>query len=519
MATASQAVSLTNGRLLARNTIWNLLGQILPMAVGLITIPLLVRGMGVERFGVLSLAWVVVGYFSLFDLGIGRALTKLVADKLGANQEHAIPPLAWTSLAMMLLLGVFGALVTLILSPWLVERLLRIPQSLQSEALRGFYVLAASIPMVTATAGLRGILDALQRFRIANLIRIPMSVFSFVAPLLVFPFSHSLVPIISVLVAGRLVGCLVHLLAALQAMPILKQQVYVRTSLIMPALRLGGWMTVSNLVGPIMSYLDRFLIGAVLSIAAVSYYAAPADMMSRVLVIPTAIAGVLFPALALSLQQDKNRAELIFSRGVKWMFLVIFPLTLLVVTLAPEGLRLWLGTTFSENGTPALRWLAAGTLLNCLAFVPFALLQAAGRPRVTGMLNLMELPLYLVALWFLVKTRGIEGAAIAWAGRVSVDAVLMYGFAHRLVTRMSNFLLRLAAGIAGALSLLCVFVFLHGLTIKLFSLSICLVAFGLIGWFWILTPEERKFFLGMGPVPAMIKFSAVLPQSDRMNAR
>jgi len=504
---------------LARNTIWNLLGQTLPMAVGLVTIPLLVRGMGAERFGVLSLAWIVVGYFSLFDLGIGRALTKLVADKLGANEEHAIPPLAWTSLAMMLLLGAFGAVVTLLLSPWLVQRLLRIPQSLQSEALRGFYLLAVSIPIVTTTAGLRGILDALQRFRIANLIRIPMSVFSFVAPLLVFPFSHSLIPIIAVLVAGRLVGCFVHLLAAFQAMPALKLHVYVRTSLIMPALRLGGWMTVSNVVGPIMSYLDRFLIGAVLSIAAVSYYAAPAEIMNRVLVIPTAIAGVMFPALALSLQQDTARAELIFSRGVKCMFLVIFPVVLLLVTFAPEGLRLWLGATFAENGTPALRWLAVGTLLNCLAFVPFALLQAAGRPRVTGMLNLMELPLYLVALWFFVKTRGIEGAAIAWAGRVFIDAVFMYGFSNKLVTRMHSFLFRLGVGIAGALALLYFSVLLHNVATKLFYLSICLVALSLIGWFWVLTLEERRFLIGIRPVPAVAGVPVALPQTREINAR
>src|SRR5215471_13808988 len=75
------AVHLTSGRLLARNTVWNLLGQILPMTVGLVAIPILVRGIGVARFGVLSLASVLIGYFSLFDRGIGRALTKLVAEK------------------------------------------------------------------------------------------------------------------------------------------------------------------------------------------------------------------------------------------------------------------------------------------------------------------------------------------------------------------------------------------------------------------------------------------------------
>src|SRR5579864_7065645 len=160
---------LTSGGLLARNTAWNLVGQILPMLVGILTIPVIISAMGVDRFGVLSLAWVVIGYFSLFDLGIGRALTKLVADRLGANDEGSIPPLAWTSLLLMFLLGVFGGSLTVTVSRWLVQVALKVPEGLRTETLRGFYLLAISIPMVTTTSGLRGILEALQRFRILNL--------------------------------------------------------------------------------------------------------------------------------------------------------------------------------------------------------------------------------------------------------------------------------------------------------------------------------------------------------------
>jgi O-antigen/teichoic acid export membrane protein len=182
VSSAKPIPNLTSGRLLARNTIWNLLGQMLPMAVAVVAIPPLVRALGVARFGVLSLAWIVVGYFSLFELGIGRALTKLVADKLGANEEHSIPPLAWTSLLLMFLLGALGGLVAFTISPWLVHRALKVPLELQAETLRGFYLLALSIPIVITTSGLRSILEAQQRFRILNLIRIPLSIFSVAGP-------------------------------------------------------------------------------------------------------------------------------------------------------------------------------------------------------------------------------------------------------------------------------------------------------------------------------------------------
>src|SRR5713226_920143 len=108
---------LTSGRLLARNTVWNLLGNGAPMIVAVFCIPVLIRGLGKERFGVLTLAWALIGYASLFDLGLGRALTQLVAKKLGVGEEREIPALAWTSLLLMMVLGLAGAAIVALASP------------------------------------------------------------------------------------------------------------------------------------------------------------------------------------------------------------------------------------------------------------------------------------------------------------------------------------------------------------------------------------------------------------------
>ena len=68
------------GKSIVKNTFINLAGQGLPLLVGLFTIPLIIKGLGVERFGILTLAWMVIGYFSFFDLGLGRALTQIIAS-------------------------------------------------------------------------------------------------------------------------------------------------------------------------------------------------------------------------------------------------------------------------------------------------------------------------------------------------------------------------------------------------------------------------------------------------------
>src|SRR5712664_3545251 len=124
MAETSTKVHLTSGRLLARNTVWNLIGNGAPLIVAVFSIPILIHGLGKDRFGVLTLAWALIGYASLFDIGLGRALTQLVAKKLGSGEDHEIPALVWTSLLLMALLGVLGAGVVGLLSPLLVHRVL-----------------------------------------------------------------------------------------------------------------------------------------------------------------------------------------------------------------------------------------------------------------------------------------------------------------------------------------------------------------------------------------------------------
>ena len=70
-----------------RNSLLNLMGQVVPLFVGVATVPLIVRGLGPERFGLLSIAWVVLSYSAVFDLGLGRASTKFVAEALARGER------------------------------------------------------------------------------------------------------------------------------------------------------------------------------------------------------------------------------------------------------------------------------------------------------------------------------------------------------------------------------------------------------------------------------------------------
>jgi O-antigen/teichoic acid export membrane protein len=485
-------VHLTGGRLLAKNTLWNLLGTVAPLLVAVPAVPRLIHAMGTDRFGVLTLAWVVIGYFSLFDFGFGRALTKLVAEKLGNGRNGDIPDLFWTSLALMLVFSCVGGAVMAAVSPWMVHEVLRIPLAIQAETLRAFYVLAASVPVVIASTALRGFLEAHQRFGVSTAVRVPLGAFTFAGPFLVLPFSANLLPIVGILAAARLAACAVLWAFCLGVHPGLVKDIAVRWNSASSLFRFGGWMTVSNTVGPLIVYVDRFLIGALVSMSAVAYYATPSEVVSRLLIVPSAIVGVLFPAFSTGFAQDLARTRVLFVRGLKYTFLALFPCVLVMIVFAREGLTWWVGTEFAQHGTLVLQCLAIGVFFNGLAYVPFALVQGAGRPDLTGKLHLMELPAYTSLLWLMVREYGIEGAAVAWSLRTFFDALALFGMARRLLPTPGS--LRQGAVLLPAFSFvtLVIAALVQGLLIKTAFLLVVILGFCATTWFFLLSPEERN---------------------------
>jgi O-antigen/teichoic acid export membrane protein len=488
---AHLATGLTNGRLLARNAALNLAAQGVPMAVAIVTIPALIAGIGTDRFGVLTLAWIFLGYFSLFDLGLGRALTKLVAERLGQGVEQGIPPLVGTAIGLMFVLGLAGALFAGLISPWLVRDVLRVDGPLRGEALGSFLVMAALLPFAISSSGLRGVMEAHQRLRAINIVKMATGLFTLIGPLLILPFTRNLVAVVGVIAVGKLAAWLASLILCLRTVPGIGRWFAPRLELVGPLVRFGGWMTVANIINPIMVQMDRFLIGALLSTAAVAYYTTPYELVTKYWFLSNPVLGVAFPAFSTSFVHDRARTRRIYGRGVKYVFMILFGLVLGTVALAPELLGVWLGAEFARRSTFVLRCLALGVLLNGLAQVPSALLQGIGRPDLTALLHVVELPFYLVVATALIRSHGIEGAAVAWTARTAFDLIVFFGAACWVLPGGAEIARNLARALGLVIPLLATCALPAPLTFRGPFLLLVGVAAVLFAWRQLLTPEEK----------------------------
>lgn len=488
--------NLTGGRLLARNTLLNLAGEAAPFLVAIVAIPILIHGVGVARYGVLTLSMMVVGYFGLFDFGLGRAATRLIAEAAASGDDRRIRSFFWTSLYMMMGFGLVAALIVAASTPWLVTNVLKIPHTLQGESRVAFYLLALSLPFVISAGSLNGTLSAIQRFDSINAIRVPTGLFAYLGPLAVLPISNHLGLIVAVLVAGRIVGWLASLIVCLRVVPSIRCDLRPRRATVRPMLTFGGWVTVSSIIAPILTYLDRFLIGAMLSMAAVAYYAVPFQLTHKIMIIPGAVSGVAFAALSAACTNDPARAAVLFERATRYVVLALFPLVLILVTLAPEGLALWLGRPFADQSATAMRLLAVGVFIYGIAWVPFSLVQAADRPDIGAALHLaLALP-YVLVLWLMLTRYGIAGAAFAWTLRAAADTATLFMITRRLMPLAAPGVSRLARLAVGAVLTCALGALPMELATKGVFLVITLGLFAAATWKILLEPAEREFVRG-----------------------
>lgn len=482
---------IISGSSVTRNTLFNLIGESLPLLVALFAIPLLIEGLGLPRFGILTISWMIVGYFSLFDFGLGRAMTKLVAEKLGTADEPKIPGIVWTSLVLMFLLGMLGVIVLLPFLRLIVYSWLKIPENLQAESFQAFYLLTLSIPIIITSVGLRGVLEAKQCFGLVNIIRIPLGVYSFLGPLIVVYFTQSLVVIIIVLIIGRVLGWIANLFVCFHVLPALSRSFVFQRKTIKPLFFFGGWMTVSNLISPIMVYMDRLFIGSIVSVTAVAFYTTPFEIVTKLLIIPRALGCVLFPAIATFYIHDKDFAAALYIRVVKYMFSIMFFLVLLLIALAYEGLALWLGEEFAMKSTFVAQCLAIGVLINSLGQIPFTCLQSIGRPDMTAKMHMLELPLYLVFLWKMIVCFGIEGAAVAWVVRVIVDSAGLFLMVHFIGGFRTKGFSKVIAALCMVLIAVSLAVWLDSFVVKICFLSLALTSSMTLTWRYFMVEDDR----------------------------
>ena len=489
----------TSGSRVVRNSGLTLLGVGIPLFSAFLVMPSLARHLGQARFGVLGLAWALLEYFSLFDIGLGRATTKFVAERLGRRSAE-LPRIILVSVTAQWLLGALAGLILALLTPLLVDHVLSVPPELRAETRSSFLLLALMVPFVLVSLGLRGVLEAAQRFDLSTVIRIPSGAATFLVPALAAFEGVRLPGILILLLVTRIITCGALLLAVRRALTGVTWSLRIRWRLPRELVSFGGWIAVTNVVSPVLVYFDRFALGAVVGLGAVGMYTPAYELTSRLLILPGSLITALFPMVSAASTQvrgDQSQVARLFTLSLRHLLLVLAPAVLVLTVFAPDVLRLWLGQQFADQSATALRILALGVMLNGLSHIPCGYLQASGRPDIPAKFHLFEAAVHLPLTLLLVHSLGITGAALAWTLRVSLDGALLFSATDRVlgmspVTVLTGRGARLAGALAAlAVALLSITVARPLPALAVAAAGAVLAGFAYVVWSFVLDETER----------------------------
>jgi O-antigen/teichoic acid export membrane protein len=433
------------GTSIGRNTGYNLAGSVIPLLLSLVTVPLYLDLIGPDRYGVLAIAWLLLGYFGLFDLGLGRATSYRIAALRDAPAEERATTL-WTAVAVNLAMGVAGAAVLWLVADWFFTSIFKVDPQVRPEIVAAVPFLALSVPVATLTGVLTGALHGREQFLRTNTISVTSTVLFQLFPLAVAWLAGPNLPMILVAaLAARLVALAV-LWGFCRAELTRGHKPRLDGRRFRELLSFGGWVSVTSAVGPVLIMADRFLIGAVLGAVAVTIYSVPFQLAQRIIIVPASLTTALFPRLSAAPAEEQRRLGGLALRTLT--ALMTLPVLAGIFIMGPF-LELWVGREIGSQAAPIGRLLLVGSWVNSLALVSLIRLQASGRPDKVAKIHLIEVVPYLLGLVLAMKTFGLLGCAAMFVARCLVDFLLLSLAAERRIDGLGwvavNFALLLAA--------------------------------------------------------------------------
>lgn len=405
-----------------RSTIINIGGAVIPAALMLVTVPIYIHLIGASRYGVLTIVWLLLGYFGVFDLGFGRAVANRIAalHDVAPEQRETV---FWTGLALSIVTSLVGGLLLYLIAKALFISVFHVDHALRDEVERAIPWMILALPLTIVISLLSGALEGRQEFLSLTVSRIIGTAFFQIIPLVVAYSGYKTLPnLIPAVLLSRAFTIIILFTYCFKKLPLGAQPRFSRSE-VRSLLEFGSWITLTGIVSPLLTVIDRFIISTKLGMLYVTAYTIPSNLGNYIGIIPSSLQLALFPRFAMA---SREEGRCIVRRFTLLLSALMSPIVIIAILSLKPFLAVWIGGSLSDMATPVGQILFLGVWINTLAFIPYAYLQGIGRPDIVAKFHLLELFPYGIVLWLLIDFLGIRGVAWAWTFRVMADALLLY---------------------------------------------------------------------------------------------
>ena len=401
-------------RRVATNLLFSGAGQVWSVILTVITIPIVVHGLGVSAYGVFVLGSLLMGYVGFLDLGLSSAVVRSLAVHYLAGDDDRLTRLVGTALSLLLGLGVIGAIAIAAAAPVVVRSVLHIGPSLQGDAVFVLDLAAIGFGLNMCLSLFGAVPQGLQRQDLFTVRSFILTTATALGQILAVKLGGGLRWVAGITIAVNVLSLAVFVIVSRQLLP----QVSFRPRLDRWAIRelssFGLFRFLNQISAQVVFQLDRLIVAAFLPIRAVTYYSVPLSIAQRFTVVQFMFSGAYFPAASeLHAKQDVERLRRLYLSSMKVSVVMVLPLVVLVAGFAQPLLATWLSPTFAAESTNVLAVLAVAYGFATVIGVPGLASDATGHIRWTTAFAIASAIINLTLTLILVPRLGPVGAALA----------------------------------------------------------------------------------------------------------
>ena len=514
--------SPSHGERFLRNVLWNWLGVITNLAVGILLSRYIIQKLGAERYGIWVLIFSILDYFWFFDLGLNTAVTNFCARYLARDEPEKINEVINTALFYFSIISLLIMAVTLGLS-WRVDSFFEVAPAHRKEFATLVTMTGMSWALCVVLQMFVSALDGFQRFDMTSRVWVATLIVRSSCYALLLKFGFGLVEMGAVFVVCQVLGYIVNFQNFAKAFPELRfARRFVSFPVFKEIVKYGLHSFLANSSGLLLNQSGPVLIGHFLPSSFVGFYGLPARLLQYAVDAVSRI-GIVTRSSAADLRA-RGRHEDVLQLGIyanRYSFTLFMPMALALVVYGREIIRLWVGSEFATHSAPLIPifLIANGFVLagqyNSSAIL-FGISKHGGYARgllVEGILN-------VIGLWIFIPRYGILGAACVSAVLMLVVRgiytpwLLCRSLNHSLLRYMASIYLRpaLTAVPAVALAWLLKTRLIPGRTwLELFG-ACALVAlfYAAMAFFTCFTPSHRVLLLEKIPIVGIPLRNALL---------
>jgi O-antigen/teichoic acid export membrane protein len=388
-----------------RNVIANIVGKGAAALFSLIFVPLHLKYLGIEAYGLVGFYATIQAMFLLVDMGFSGAFTRAIAGlSVSTDKEQEIRDLCRTFEVLFLLLGGITALLIVVLSQPIAGHWVH-PENIS------FSSIASTIGLMGVSIGLQfpfmiyqGGLLGLQRQSMLSGLNIAAGLLRGLGGLLVLMFVDSSS---SAFVAWQVL---------VSSLPRSEEACRFNFDLIVPLWRFAAGIAGISVCSVVLMQADKLILSRMITLEQFGYY----SLASMTAGIPFMLAGpinnAVYPRLTqLVVLKQSSELALFYHRACQITAVLVIPAGLFLVIFSKEFMLLWTGNpTVARNTHQLISILAAGSTLLAIMYIPYALQLAFSWTKLTLYFNISSIIILIPAMIWLTRMYGALGACIVW---------------------------------------------------------------------------------------------------------